>query len=248
MAEKTGSDDAQSPIAELESGLERITDWIRQNPIPLLAAVGILLASVAAWEFARSRAENREIEASNAFDEAQSGYLTAMGAEPGAVDVPQLANPEAAKRIRAEYVEKYRAVAEAHPGTLPAALAWLEVADLQAADGGSDAVLESLKRSLAEQSGNARLAGLVHQRIAQIYEDRDQLKEAAAEHEAAAAIPDFPLRYVALTDAARCYAQAGDPVRALALLDRVESESKEGATLPVSLKSLQRELRAKTSP
>ena len=58
------------------------------------------------------------------------------------------------------------------------------------------------------------------------------MAEAAAEHEAAGALPDFPLRYFALADAARCYAQAGDRVRALALLERVESEAKEGYSLP----------------
>ena len=70
------------------------------------------------------------------------------------------------------------------------------------------------------------------------------MAEAAAEHEAAGALPGFPLRYFALADAARCYAQAGDRVRALALLERVESEAKEGYSLPAPMRSLLRELRA----
>ena len=248
MAEKTRTPDGSETHVELESGLERITTWIGENRVSVLAGVGILLASVGAWEFARSRAESRVIEASNALDQTQSAYLAAMGAEPGAIDVPKLANPEAAKRIREEYVEKFRAVAQAHPGTLPAALAWLEIADLQAAEPGSDAILASLKASLAEQPQNPRLAGLVHQRIAQAYEDRGQLAEAAAEHEAAGALPDFPLRWLALADAARCYAQSGDRTRALALLDRIESEAKESFVLPVPLLGLQRELRAAANP
>jgi len=244
VAEKTKSHGATDALGELESGFERITRWVAEHPVPVIAAIAILLASVGAWEFVRSRAERREIEASNAFDDAQSAYLAAMGAEPGAIDVPALANPDAAKRIRAEYAEKYRSIAQAHPGTLPAALAWLEVADLLEADQDADAILESLQKSLAEQPGNPRLTGLVHQRIAQLYEDRGQLAEAAAEHEAAGALPDFPLRWFALADAARCYAQAGDRVRALALLERVESEAKEGFSLPAPLRSLLRELRA----
>ena len=244
MAEKTKSHAATDALEELESGFERLTRWVAEHPVPVIAAIAILLASVGAWEFVRSRAERREIEASNAFDDAQSAYLAAMGAEPGAIDVPALANPDAAKRIRAEYAEKYRSIAQAHPGTLPAALAWLEVADLLEADQDADAILESLQKSLAEQPGNPRLTGLVHQRIAQLYEDRGQLAEAAAEHEAAGALPDFPLRWFALADAARCYAQAGDRVRALALLERVESEAKEGFSLPAPLRSLLRELRA----
>jgi len=244
VAEKTKSHAATDALEELESGFERLTRWVAEHPVPVIAAIAILLASVGAWEFVRSRAERREIEASNAFDDAQSAYLAAMGAEPGAIDVPALANPDAAKRIRAEYAEKYRSIAQAHPGTLPAALAWLEVADLLEADQDADAILESLQKSLAEQPGNPRLTGLVHQRIAQLYEDRGQLAEAAAEHEAAGALPDFPLRWFALADAARCYAQAGDRVRALALLERVESEAKEGFSLPAPLRSLLRELRA----
>lgn len=248
MAEKTKPHGENETLVELETGLERVTAWIGDNRISVLAAIGILLAGVGAWEFARSRSESRELEASNALDETQSAYLAAMGAEPGAIDVPQLANPDAAKRIREAYVEKFRAVAQAHPGTLPAALAWLEVADLQTADPASDAALESLKAALAEQPGNLRLAGLVHQRIAQVYEDRGQLAEAAAEHEAAGALTEFPLRWMALADAARCYAEAGDRTRALALLDRIESEAKESYPLPVSLRGLQRELRAATNP
>ncbi len=248
MSEKTDHHGASDRLVELESRLERGTRWIGENPIPVLAALGILLAGIGAWEFARSRAESREIDASNAFDAAQSAYLAAMGAQPGDIDVPQLANAEAAKRIRAEYVEKFTSVAQAHPGTLPAALAWLEVADLQAADAAPDAVLESLKQSLAQQPGNPRLTGIVHQRIAGTYEDRGQMAEAAAEHEAAGAIPDFPLRWFALADAARVYAQAGDRARALALLDRIESEAKGSAALTVPLKGLQRELRAATTP
>ncbi len=244
MAEKTKSHGATEALVELESGFERLTRWVGENPLSVLAGIGILLASAGAWEFARSRAEHRELQASNAFDETQSAYLAAMGAAPGTLEVPELANPETAKKIRAEYIEKFRSVAQANPGTLPAALAWLEVADLLEADHGLDATLESLQKGLAEQPRNPRMAGLVHQRIAQLYEDRGQLAEAAAEHEAAGMLPDFPLRWLALTDAARCYAQAGDRTRALALLERVESEAKGGYTLPAPMRGLLKELRA----
>jgi tetratricopeptide (TPR) repeat protein len=164
------------------------------------------------------------------------------------VEVPELANPETAKRIRAEYVEKYRAVAEAHPGTVPAALAWLEVADLLDAQGDREASFESLQKGLAEQPENPRLAGLVHQRIAQNYEDRGMLAEAAAEHEKAGDLPGFPLRYFALSDAARCYAQAGQRDRARELLERIESEAKDVYQLPPEQRALLRELRVSQPP
>ena len=61
MPEKTKSHGATDALGELESGFERITRWIGENPVPVLAAIGIVLASVGAWEFARSRVERRAI-------------------------------------------------------------------------------------------------------------------------------------------------------------------------------------------
>ncbi|HEY8154166.1 MAG TPA: tetratricopeptide repeat protein [Myxococcota bacterium] len=245
MPEKSNPHHGATEVLEdLGSGIERMATWVAAHPILVSAVIGVVLATGGAWELLRSRAERRAGEASDALDQTQMAYLAAMGAEPGAIDLPELANPEAARQIREEYLEKFRGVAEAHPGTLPAALAWLEVADLQQKQGDADAGLESLRNALAEQPTNPRIAGLVHQRIAQALEDRGELAQAAAEHEAAGDLAGFPLRYYALADAARCYAQAGQPERALSLLERVESEAQEEAPLPADLRGLLRELRA----
>jgi tetratricopeptide (TPR) repeat protein len=244
VAQRTQSHGASDTLVELESGIERFGQWISDHRVTAAAIVIVLLASGATWEILRSRSERREIEASNAFDQTQNDYLRAMGAEPGAIEVPELANQEAAKKIRGEYVEKFRSVAAGHPGTLPAALAWLQSADLLESSGDVAGALESLNKSLAEQPANPRLLGLVHQRIAQIYEDQGKLAEAAAEHETAGGIADFPLRFYALSDAARCYAAAGQRDKALALLERIEAEAKEGFTLSPPLRQLLRELRA----
>ncbi len=248
MPEKSNPHGATEVLQDLGSGFERFAAWIASHPVLVSVAIGAVLATGGAWEFLRSRADRRETVASDALDQIQADYLTAMGAEPGAIEPPELANPETARRIREEYVEKYRAVAQAHPGTLPAALGWLEVADLLEAQGDRDASLESLQKSLAEQPANPRLAGLIHQRIAQSYEDRGMLAEAAAEHALAGELSGFPLRYFALADAARCYAQAGDPNRARDLLERIESEAKDSFQLPPELRSLLRELRASQAP
>lgn len=244
MAQKSNPHGSTEMLEGLSSGMDRMAIWVAANRWLVIGVIGAVLASGAAWEFLRSRAERREFEASNAFDETQTAYLSAMGAEPGAIDLPELANPDAAKRIREEYAEKFRGVAQAHSGTLPAALAWLEVADLLQAQGDVDGSLESLRKALAEQTRNPRLEGLVHQRIAQLYEDRGQLAEAAAAHESAGSLPEFPLRYFALADAARCYAQAGRPDRARELLERIDSEAKDSLPLPAELRGLLRELRA----
>ena len=244
MPEKSNPHGATDLLEDLNTGFERLAIWVATHRVLVIVVVAAALLTGGAWELLRSRAERRETEASDALDQIQAGYLAAMGAEPGALDLPELANPEAGKRIREEYLEKYRGVAQAHPGTLPAALAWLEVADLLQAQGNGDASLESLQKALAEQPANPRLAGLVHQRIALHHEDRGRLAEAAAEHQAAGELPGFPLRYFALADAARCYAQAGQPDRARELLERIESEAADGFSLPAELRSLLRELRA----
>jgi len=244
VAEKSNPHGASEVLGDIGSSFERAAEWVAAHALLVSIVVGAVLAAGGGWELLRSRAEKRETEASNALDETQRAYLEALGADPGAIDLPELANPEAGKRIREEYLEKFRAVAQAHPGTLPAALAWLEAADLLQTQGDADASLESLRKGLAEQPENPRIAGLVHQRIASFYEDRGQLAEAAAEHEAAGELPGFPLRYSALADAARCHAEAGQPDRALALLERIENEAKEAYPLPAEMRSLLRELRA----
>lgn len=244
MPERSNPHGASEVLDDLGSGMERLANWVGAHTLLVSVAIGALLAAGGTWELLRSRAERRETEASNALDETQAAYLAAMGAEPGAIDLPELANPDAARQIREEYVEKFRGVAQAHPGTLPAALAWLEAADLLESQGNADASLESLQKALAEQPENARLAGLVHQRIAQLHEDGGKPAEAAAEHEAAGELAGYPLRYFALADAARCYAQAGQADRALALLERIENEAKEDFPLPAETRNLLRELRA----
>jgi tetratricopeptide (TPR) repeat protein len=248
VPQKSNPHGATEMLQDLGSGFERFAAWIGSHALLVGVAIGVVLVAGGTWEFLRSRADRREAEASDALDRIQGEFLTAMGAEPGAIEPPELANPETAERIRAEYVEKYRAVAEGHPGTLPAALAWLEAADLLEAQGDREGSLESLQKGLAEQPDNPRLAGLVHQRIAQNYEDRGMLAEAAAEHELAGELPGFPLRYFALADAARCYAQAGQPERARELLERIESEAKESFPLSPELRSLLRELRVSQAP
>jgi len=248
VAQKSNPHGATEVLEDLGSGMERLANWVGTHPILVSVVLGSVLLVGGGWELLRSRTERRETEASNALDETQNAYLAAMGAEPGAIDVPELANPDAARQIREEYVEKYRSVAQAHPGTLPAALAWLEAADLLESQGNSDASLESLQKALAEQPENPRITGLVHQRIAQLYEDRGQLAEAAAEHEAAGGLTGFPLRFFALADAARCYAQAGQSDRARELLERVEGEAQQDFPLPAELRSLLRELRASRTP
>ena len=213
----------------------------------MLSTAALCLAVAAAIGLYSNRVDRREASASDALDQVKTSYLRAMGASPGAIEVPELANPEAAREIQDEYATKFEEIAEAHPGTVGGALARIEEAELLAARGGGDAAIALLEATAGELGGNDRLRGLVLQRAGQRHEDAEHWAEAAANHEAAGALDDFPLRFWALLDAARCYARAGDVARAVVLFDQVESEAPEHS-VPAHLRSLRRELRALDTP
>jgi tetratricopeptide (TPR) repeat protein len=248
VAQKSSPHGAAETLEQLETRFERLAAWVAAHPLPVILVIVAVLAAGGGWEWMRSSAARREAAAGDELDRVQTAYLQAMGAEPGAFEVPKLANPEVEKRVREEYVEKFRSVAAQHPGSVAAAIAWLEAANLLQAGGDAEAALASLEKSLAEQSTNPRLAGLVHQRMGQLLEARGDPAGAARAYEAAGNLPEFPIRFVALADAGRCYAQAGQPEKALALLERVESEGPEIYPLPPHLRILLRELRAAQPP
>ena len=239
MAKRHGSD----VFDEFESSADRLADWIRNNAAWL--GLGVLVAIGGSWGIQSwvERSETREEEASAALAEARNRFLGAMGASPGATEVPELANPAAAEGIREEYRSDLRKVAEAHAGTVGGALARLEAIDLAEPDRGPAATLEELQALLAQLPGRASLRPIALQRIAQTQEALGDFAAAAAAYEAAAGIGDYPLRHLARADAARCYAEAGEPARALALYDQLAAEAPE-LRLPEHHRVLSRELRA----
>jgi len=236
---------AAETLGEIESAADRLGDWLQAN-LRLVAAVvgGLLIASgIGAWIV--SARQGAEQDASAALARTRDDYLSAMGAAPGAIDVPELANQEAAAQIRREYEERFGEVAEEHPGTVAGTLALLERARLATEDGREEDATEVLETALAE-SPRGPVRGMVLQRLAQRLEAAGQWEEAAARHEDAAAVSDYPLRGWALADAARCLATAGDPTGALALYDRLEHEFPK-LRLPDAERARVLELRAEAS-
>ena len=208
----------------------------------MLSTVAVCLAVATGVGLYSNQLNRREASASDALDQVKASYLRAMGASPGAIEVPELANPDAARGIQDQYAVKFEEIAEAHPNTVGSALARIEEAELLAARGDTDAATALLETTAKDLGGNDRLQGLVLQRIAQWHEDGERWAEAAASHEAAGSLDEFPLRFWALLDAARCYARAGDGAHAVVLFDQVEAEAPEHA-VPPHLRSLSRELR-----
>lgn len=228
-------------IEEFEGLAERGAAWVSDNLILVAGIVVLLLGGAFGVGYYATHQSSQAEEASDALDRVQSAYLKAMGAEPGAIDVPELANPTAAAEIREEYAVKFGEVAEAHAGTVAGVLARLEQGNLSEQGGDLEASIEIWRQTLAGLS-SPELEAIVHQRIAQAYEDAARWTEAAEAHERAAGIDGYPLRYFALADAARCFAMAGDDARARGLAARIELEAPT-LQLPDHLRAKLQELR-----
>lgn len=234
---------AAEALEEIEGISDRLSEWLQENFRLVIAVVSgaLVLAGLGSW--AISSRNTAEEEASAALARTRDDYLSAMGAGPGVIDVPELANPEAAAQIRAEYEKRFGEVAAEHPGTVAGTLASLEHARLVTEGGRNEEAIALYEAAFANAPSDGGIRGLLLQRWAQRLEDEGRWKEAAAKHEQAGGLSDFPLRGFALADAARCLAEAGDDAGALALYERAERELPD-VTLPEADRARVYELRA----
>jgi tetratricopeptide (TPR) repeat protein len=226
-------------LEEIQGAADRLAEWIRGHLMLVIGVVGGLLALAGGVSFYMTSRTGQEEDAASALALAREEYLEAMGAGPGAFEVPELANPEAGARIRDEYAEKLENVSASWAGTVAATLAELDRAVLARDAGEVERALEILEATLARGVSGGALRGVALQRSAQALEDLGRWE--------AAAIDAFPLRHWALADAARCAARAGDRERALALYERVEAEAPD-LRLPDHQRAELRELRATAKP
>ncbi len=243
MAKRTHTPDM---IEEFESAADRLASWIASNVWLVGGVLVVVLGTAGAWGGYRSWSQGREDAASNALDQTRTAYLFAFGAQPGTLEEPELANPALAEAIRDDYVGEFKAVAEEHSGTVAGTLALFEAAELLNQLGRPQQTEESWRQALDSASGNPGLFGILQQRVAQAHEARQAWTEAAEAHQEAGHTAGYALRHWALVDAARCYAAAGDPERALALYEEVEREAPD-LNLPDHLRAQFRELRAVAS-
>lgn len=235
---------APTIIEDIETAGDKLADWVSENRWLMAGVLAAVLLSALAWGGYDSYAREREDAASNALDKARSGYFTALGATPGAIEEPVLANPKAAAAIRAEFLESFQAVADEHDGTVAGTLALFEVARLLEKLGRGDESATLWDRATSAAEGNPGLSGLLDQRRAEVFERHGQWQEASLAHERAGAIAGYRLRHWALVDAARCAAAGGEGERALALYERVEREDPD-LNLPPHLGAQYRELQAR---
>jgi len=229
-------------IEEIESIAERAAEWIRDH-LPLTIAALVIVVGGAAAISALAVHQAREAEtAADAFDQVTAEFMRRMGADPDALMVPELANPDAAAAIRNEFSEQFGAVAEAYAGTVAAALARLEQGNLAAAAGKTDAAIAIWQGAFDDLDGNPNFQAIVEQRIAQAHEDETRWLEAAESYARAAAVESYPLRHWALAEAARCLEQAGEIERARELALKLATDAPD-LVLPQHLSALLAELR-----
>jgi predicted negative regulator of RcsB-dependent stress response len=230
-------------IEEIDSAADRMAEWIAENRWLVIGVLALVLGAALAWGGYDSYYRSREEAASNALAKTRSAYFTALGATPGAIEEPVLANPKAALAIQQDFVERFAEVSDAHDGTVAGTLALFEVARLLDKLERGDESAALWDRALDAASGNPGLRGLLDQRRAGEFERDGKWDQAASAHESAGNIVEYPLRYWALVDAARCAAEGGEGERALALYERVEHEAPD-LTLPPHLRAQYRELQA----
>ncbi|HEY5657865.1 MAG TPA: hypothetical protein VIY27_08750 [Myxococcota bacterium] len=221
---QSGATDA---FEEIQSGADRLAEWTQGHLMLVVGTLVVVLGVVGAFQLSLTLGERRENAASSALAAVQADYLDAMGAQPGSLEVPELANPEAARQIHADFAERFEEVADAHSGTVSGALARLEAGNQLVEAGAPQRAQEVWQELLAQAPRKDSLRGLILQRLANADEDAGRWREAGARHEEASALSGFPLRHWALADAARCFAAAGDKERALALYDQLQSVAPE---------------------
>jgi hypothetical protein len=228
-------------IAEIESKGEQILEWATENARVVLGVAGACLLVAGIYQYTQSAADKREHSASAALEAIRSDYLAAMGALPGALTVPELANPAAGERIRSDYRGRFAAIAEEHRGSSAAALASLAEGDI-AADGGDVAAALGIWQAAsgALPAGSA-IHGLLQQRIAHTLEETGDWGAAAEAYAAAAAVKAYTFRHWAMAEAARCFLAADQPERARELAQRIDAEAPD-LQLPDSLRTQLREL------
>jgi len=230
---------------EFESLAERFAGWVAAHPGLAAGIAAVVLAAAGGYGAWASWRHSRSETGSDALDTVRVAYLQEMGAPPGSVEVPELANPKAAQEIRERYLARFREVADAQRGTAAGTLALFEVADLLQALGRRDEIAAVYAEALAS-APTPELAAFVQRRTAYLHEDAGEWSAAAAAHEAAA-VPANPLRYFALADAARDLAMAGETAQALALYDRLAAEAPD-LKLPDHEQARARELRSAAAP
>lgn len=214
---------AEETLHEIEESFDRLARWVSENRIVLLAiAIAILGVALGSdlWAGYQARSGSAGAEA---LAEVRSEYLAAMGAQPGDLVAAEPANPQVARTTRETFVKRFEEVGEAHAGTAAASLALLEAGNLHEKLGAPHLAADAWQAALDSAESGSALEALLLSRMARAHEDAQEWAAAAAAHERAGRIEEYPGRWNALAAAARCRIEAGEPDAALALFAELEA-------------------------
>lgn len=232
-------------LEELESLGERLAQWVGANPAIVLATAAVILLLAAAIGGYRAYSHSRVEKASAALAAIRSEFVTAMGGKPTDAEVPEPANPETARSIRTDFAQRYVSLADDWSGTPTSPLALLEAGQIYDQIGNRDKALELWTRAVTGAPAQSPVVGVIQSRIGHLQEDLGNAEAAAQAHEAAAAVPGYPLRIDALADAARTWADAGKPERAIELYRKIRADAPETQLAP-HVEARMQELEART--
>lgn len=210
-------------LAELEATGDRLANWSSENAALILGVIAGILVIAAGVGFWLQHGSNERDAAANALAVTTSQFRQAMGADPAGGPIPEPANAALAEQTRREFAVKFEAVGRDHAGTTAGAIAVLEAAGLYLALGETEIAAERFDSARAA-AGETAIGALAAVRRAGLAESQGDLRAAAEAYEGAAAIDAYPLRSSALADAARCWAAAGEPDRALTLYQQFGAE------------------------
>ena len=224
MAQRT-KDEPADTLEELESLGERMAQWVGANPILVLGIAGLVLTLAAGVGGYRAYAHARSDRASTALAALHTEYVTAMGGKATDTEVPEPANPETAKTVRTDFASRYEQLGKEWNGTATGSLALLEAGELREKLGDGAKALELWLLAAQSAAGDSPVLGVIQSRIGHFEEDRGDFEAAARAHDAAANVAGYPLHNDALAAAARTWAEAGKPEQALALYQRLRSDS-----------------------
>jgi tetratricopeptide (TPR) repeat protein len=221
----------EDALREMEASGDRIADWASKHAVLILGVITAILVVAAGVGLWIQHGSSKRDAAADALALATTDYRQAMGADPAGGPIPEPANPELAERTRVEFAERFARVGRDYAGTAAGAVAWLQAGALQAELGQAEEARTSFEAA-RQAAGDSALAALAWTRIAALAEGEGDLETAAQAFENAADVAAYPLQAKALADAARCWAAADQPEKALGAFQRLETEFPDEIVAP----------------
>ena len=244
MAKRPDSKQATETLEEVNSAFDRAAEWVTENPPIVLGVLGTILGIAAIIGVVQTVDTQATNESSEAVSAIEIAYRNAMGARPGDLEVPEPANPETARGVRADYAEQLLTAGAEHDGTQAAVNARILAGVLLEENGDLGAAVAAWQLA-ADEAPAGPLQGLAHLRHAQGLEKQDEWLAAAEAYEKAGANEAFPGRYLALAQSARAWARAGDEAKALEVFASLEAAEAPDGAVPAHLRSQLEEMKAR---